>query len=251
MDPNVALGLKSRSQIVRRISETWAGANLYCMACKCENVQQTPCNTEAVDFICKRCFAPYQLKAQRTWNERRIPDAGYDAMIRSLRSDSVPNLVVMQYLDNWTVQNMIVVPSFFFSLAAVQKRKPLGQSARRAGWVGCNILLSEIAEDGKIRVISHGVPAPAQKVREEYANVRPLEAIGAKVRGWTLDVLRMIRQIGKLRFSLEDVYAYEKDLSAVYPQNRNVRPKIRQQLQVLRDIGFLDFEGHGRYKVLK
>lgn len=251
MDPTPALGLTSRSQIARRLSETWAGANLYCLACNFDQIEPTPRNTEAVDFVCKGCSAPYQLKAMRKWNERRVPDAGYDAMVRALRSDSVPNLAVMQYLDDWTVHNLLIVPAFFFSLAAVQRRKPLAQTARRAGWVGCNILLSEIADDGKIRVISQGVPLPPQEVREEYARVRPFGNIGAKSRGWTLDVLHMIRQIGKSRFCLDDVYTCEKHLSTIYPGNRNVRPKIRQQLQVLRDLGFLAFEGHGRYRMLQ
>ena len=35
----------------------------------------------------------------------------------------------------------------------------------------------------------------------------------------------------------------------LYPANHNVRPKIRQQLQVLRDRGWLEFVGRGRYRV--
>ncbi len=46
-------------------------------------------------------------------------------------------------------------------------------------------------------------------------------------------------------FSLDDVYAHEATLAALYPDNRNVRPKIRQQLQVVRDWGWLAFNGRG------
>ncbi len=35
-----------------------------------------------------------------------------------------------------------------------------------------------------------------------------------------------------------------------YPNNKNVRPKIRQQLQVLRDLGLIEFEGQGKYTLL-
>ncbi|WP_420022339.1 hypothetical protein [Brevundimonas subvibrioides] len=35
---------------------------------------------------------------------------------------------------------------------------------------------------------------------------------------------------------------------AIYPGNHNVRPKIRQQLQVLRDRGWLAFNGRGTYR---
>ena len=42
---------------------------------------------------------------------------------------------------------------------------------------------------------------------------------------------------------------FEERLSRLYPGNHNVRPKIRQQLQVLRDRGWLEFVGRGRYRV--
>lgn len=37
-------------------------------------------------------------------------------------------------------------------------------------------------------------------------------------------------------------------LTILYPGNNNVRPKIRQQLQVLRDRGWLEFNGRGVYR---
>jgi type II restriction enzyme len=47
---------------------------------------------------------------------------------------------------------------------------------------------------------------------------------------------------------LDDVYAFEGELRSRYPQNKHVKPKIRQQLQVLRDKGYIDFLGNGRYR---
>jgi type II restriction enzyme len=34
----------------------------------------------------------------------------------------------------------------------------------------------------------------------------------------------------------------------VHPDNRHVRDKIRQQLHVFRDLGFVEFLGRGRYR---
>jgi type II restriction enzyme len=45
------------------------------------------------------------------------------------------------------------------------------------------------------------------------------------------------------------MYGFEARLAALYPGNINVRPKIRQQLQALRDRGWLEFLGRGRYRV--
>jgi len=70
-----------------------------------------------------------------------------------------------------------------------------------------------------------------------------------EARGWLLEVMRTVEDIGLSSFTLGDVYAGEDRLQRAYPNNRNVRPKIRQQLQVLRDNGFLEFLGRGKYRL--
>lgn len=68
-------------------------------------------------------------------------------------------------------------------------------------------------------------------------------------RGWLIEVMKAVDLIGRREFELSDVYTFEQRLSAIYPGNNNVRPKIRQQLQVLRDSGYLEFLGGGRYRL--
>jgi type II restriction enzyme len=171
-------------------------------------------------------------------------------MMRALVSDRVPNLLVMQYTLDWCVRNLLVIPSFFFTPAAIEKRPPLAPTARRAGWIGCNILLSEIADVGKIRVVDNGAAIDASAVREQYATRRPLAALNVQARGWTLDVVRLVKKLKKRRFSLSEAYEFAPELSKLHPNNRNVGPKIRQQLQVLRDMGLLKFVSRGEYEVL-
>jgi type II restriction enzyme len=72
-----------------------------------------------------------------------------------------------------------------------------------------------------------------------FKPVKPLSEIKAKERGWTLDVLNIVRRLGKPEFTNEEVYAFARELEKLHPDNRHVRDKIRQQLQVLRDAGFL------------
>jgi type II restriction enzyme len=38
-------------------------------------------------------------------------------------------------------------------------------------------------------------------------------------------------------------------LHALHPSNRHIRPKIRQQLQVLRNLGLLEFVLPGEYRM--
>jgi type II restriction enzyme len=61
--------------------------------------------------------------------------------------------------------------------------------------------------------------------------------------------MKCVEAIGKRDFQLDDIYAFEDRLSRIYPGNQNVRPKIRQQLQFLRDRGYLDFVSRGYYRL--
>lgn len=67
-------------------------------------------------------------------------------------------------------------------------------------------------------------------------------------RGWLLAVMKAVEVIGRPEFTLDEIYAHEAALAALYSDNNNVRPKIRQQLQVLRDRGWLEFNGRGHYR---
>lgn len=250
MDCNAGRSYKSPSQIVRVITEDWASKNLYCPSCDEGGLDRTPANTRAIDYICKKCASCYQLKSSSRWSRTRIPDAAYDAMIHAIHSDTVPSLFIMQYTMHWTVHNLIVIPSFFLSESAIEKRKPLDVSARRAGWIGCNILLSNIADEGKIGIVREGDVVDPDTVRNKFKAIKPFLKIGSHVRGWTLDVFRSISGLGRSRFSIGDVYSFEHDFAKIHPDNKNIRAKIRQQLQVLRDLGIIKFLGNGEYTFL-
>jgi len=49
---------------------------------------------------------------------------------------------------------------------------------------------------------------------------------------------------------LQDLYALENEFARTYPENRHIKDKIRQQLQILRDLGVLAFEERGEYRLL-
>ena len=245
----LAAGYRSASQVARILSEHWCARELYCPACDSDRLTGSKPNTPAVDFECAKCEQPFQLKSLGHWNPRKVVDAGYEAMLRSIRTDRTPNLLLLQYSNTWAVQNLLLVPRMFFTESVVEKRKPLAPKARRAGWIGCNILLSEIPLDGKIPMISGGVPIREEQVRKEFSRVKQLAELPPSLRGWTLDVLRAVRELRKPEFTLQELYAYESELKAMHPQNENVRAKMRQQLQVLRDLGFLEFSTPGNYRV--
>jgi type II restriction enzyme len=242
---------KNPSQQARVVSEAWGEENLYCSNCTSPHLRRLPTNTPALDFQCPKCRSSYQLKSQRHPFRSRINDAAYDKMRAAIIERRTPNILALQYdAAAWTVQNVILVPSFAFSLSCLEKRKALRPSAERAGWVGCNILLVNIPPDARIPVVTEGTPRSPAWVRQHYHRLRPLADLKAEARGWTLDVLNVVRGLGRKEFSLGEVYAHEGDLARLHPGNRFVRPKIRQQLQFLRDLGFVEFLGRGVYRVM-
>jgi type II restriction enzyme len=241
---------KSLSQRARIATEAWAATNLYCANCRSSQVELAPRNTPVHDFSCPGCRTPYQLKSQSKRLSGRIVDAGYHTMCRAIREDRTPNLWLMHYdVVTWRVSDLLLIPRFAFSFAAVEKRRPLSVTARRAGWVGCNILLARIPAEARLSIIIGGKPLDPAEVRRNYKRVKPLAAIEPSERSWTLDTLAAVRSLGKQSFTLSEVYSLERQLAQLHPANRHVRDKIRQQLQILRDTGLLDFLARGTYRL--
>ncbi len=171
-------------------------------------------------------------------------------MAGAVERGDAPNLFVLDYdRAKWQARNLLLIPRYALSLSCIEKRRPLGPKARRHGWVGCNILLANIPPDARIPVLTDGAVERPARVRQLYARLKPLEGQQHDARGWTLDVLRVVRGLRLERFSLADIYAREAELQGLHPNNRNVRPKIRQQLQRLRDMGLVEFLGGGSYRV--
>jgi type II restriction enzyme len=171
-------------------------------------------------------------------------------MKRAIMEDRTPNLFVLHYdLDMWAVRSILLVPHFAFVLSALERRRPLATTARRAGWVGCNILLDNIPLHARISVVSEGAPHTRREVRSAYDRLRPLERLQVEKRGWTLDVLQVVQSLGKMDFALSDVYAHTDALARLHPKNVHVRDKIRQQLQVLRDLDLIQFLDRGHYRL--
>jgi type II restriction enzyme len=242
---------KSGSQRARVSTEPWGEANLYCPACDSPKINSLPTGTHAVDFSCPTCTSRYQLKSSASKFGNRVIDGAYAAMHRAITADQTPNMFFLHYrLPQLTVESVLLIPRFAFSLSCVEKRPPLSPTARRAGYVGCYFVLDRIPPDARIPIVQNARPVSASQVRKAYNKIRSLETIEVEKRGWTLDVLNVVRSIGKEQFMLRDVYDRADSLAKLHPNNRHVDDKIRQQLQVLRDLGLLTFLSPGSYRLL-
>ena len=121
---------------------------------------------------------------------------------------------------------------------------------------------------------------PLKEIPVTQSRKRPL-AMSIGVRDWTLDVLNVVRRLVSVSallrrdesegraprvpnisgqsgtritrpsdsFTTTDVYAFERELEKLHPDNRHVKDKIRQQLQVLRDTGLLLHIGRGCWRL--
>lgn len=192
----------------------------------------------------------FQLKSQKKTFTNRMQDSAYRTMAAAIRNDETPSFFGLHYdLDDWIVRNLILVPRFVLSMSAVKKRKPLSEKAERKGWVGCDIILDAIPTEARISIIKEGVARKPRDVREQFASLKALGHRPVESRGWVMDVWRVVQRLGKKEFALADVYAAERELARLHPSNRHIQPKIRQQLQVLRDLGVLRFLAPGNYRL--
>lgn len=182
----------------------------------------------------------------------RILDSAHDAMVEAIGLGECPSLIILQYSrEEWVVENLLLIPRHLLGLSAIEKRKPLAETARRAGWTGCNILLDRVPTSGRIYAVKNRIPIDMNAVRGEWSRFSFARGIEPGSRGWVVDVLRCVQSLDCSRFTLQDFYEqFEDELSKLHPQNMNVRAKMRQQLQILRDRGELRFLGEGVYKVV-
>jgi type II restriction enzyme len=241
----------STSQKIRVLTEHWVDDVAFCPNCGHQKIERYPNNKPVADFYCAHCKEEYELKSKKDGFGSKIVDGAHKTMIERLQSSNNPNFFLLNYdtLD-YSVKNFFVIPKHFFVPDIIEKRNPLAPTARRANWVGCNILLQSIPQTGKIFYVRDGHIVPKERVLAAWQKtlfLREEKEISAK--GWLLDVMRCVEKIGKPEFALDDVYVFEKELSKIHPENNHVKDKIRQQLQVLRDKGYLEFTARGQYRL--
>jgi len=250
--PELAEAYKSRSQQARILTESWAGENLYCPACPSDELLPVPRGEKVKDFACPDCGEAYQLKSKGHTFGNQVANSAYDDKIDAIRRRTNPSYLFLQYdPEAMKVVNLFGIPRHFMFESAIQRRKPLSERARRYGWVGSVILLRRLPEDARIYLVAHGREVPRRSVRDLWKRFSFMLEWPVRSRGWAADVLACVRQLGKEEFRLDDVYEFEDHLRGLHPENRNIRPKIRQQLQVLRDCGVIEFLGRGAYRVMQ
>ena len=192
------------------------------------------------------------MKSKGASISNKVNDGAYNTMIERITSINNPNFFFMHYnKTNFQVENFVMVPKYFFSPDIIEKRRPLSDTARRAGWTGCNILLSRIPDEGRIYIVQNEKEVSIEKIMEKVHKTEFLRGSKLDARGWTLDVLNCVNMIENKDFTLDQIYRFEELLAEKHPDNHHVKDKIRQQLQMLRDNGIIEFTGRGHYRKIQ
>ena len=253
---SVADGLKSQSQIARRITEDWAERNLFCLGCSSEKLVADKPGTPVQDFSCPLCKTPYQLKSKNGRHSNVVANSAYCPKITAIRQGKAPNYAFLDYnRKELLVTNLFVVPGHFLTESVIQKRPPLRPNARRAGWVGSNILLSKLPPEGRIAVVLDGSPIEPEVVRDNWNKYEFLKDDPRASDGWGPEILAAVRELQAETqsngFTLQAFYSRFMEAFAVqHPDNHHVDARIRRQLQLLRDNNIIEFLGRGRYRII-
>lgn len=248
-DKKIAESYSSHPQRIRVMTESWVDENIFCPNCGQESLTEYPNNKPVADFFCAGCVEDFELKSKKNSTGSKIVDGAYNTMIERLDSAQNPNFFLLTYSSiTLGIKDFLVVPKHFFVPEIIERRRPLSSTAKRAGWTGCNIDLRGIPESGKIFYVKAGTQVAKEDVLHSWKKTIFLrEATQLKRRSWLLDTLKCIEELNKREFTLDEIYFFESKLQTLHPENNHVRDKIRQQLQILRDKGYLSFKKRGIY----
>src|SRR3989344_462656 len=124
---------------MRVLSEQWVGSQIYCPNCGKVDIDKYLNNKPVADFYCKNCSEDFELKSKKGKIGNKVSAGAYSKMIERINSTSKPNFFFMGYLESLFVNDFFVIPKHFFLSEIIEKRKPLKETARRAGWIWSKI----------------------------------------------------------------------------------------------------------------
>lgn len=245
----LAEGYKSASQIARVLTENWMAENVYCPNCGRKPIKKVENNRPVQDFLCHQCEEQFELKSKNGKSVgKKINDGAYQTMIKRIQADDNPNFFFLSYRkSDYSVQQLMLVPKHFITADMIIRRKPLPETAKRAGWIGCTIDIGRLPESGKILLVQKQQIIKPEKVHEQWQANLFLRQQQSKSKGWLLAIMKCIEKLPE-QFELKQVYAFEQQLAIQFPENNHIKDKIRQQLQILRDQNVIEFSSHGQYR---
>ena len=194
---DLAKGYKSPAQIARVLTENWLGENAYCPSCGCAHITKAANNRPVLDFDCPDCAEQFELKSKQAKSAGKIiNDGAYSTMMQRIQAADNPNFFFLSYNKaDYSVRQLMLVPKHFFTPDIIIRRKPLPETAKRAGWVGCNINISTLPDSGKILLVDKGIVMPSETVHRQWQQNLFLRQQKNEGKGWLLAVMRCVEAL--------------------------------------------------------
>ncbi len=171
----------SGSQRARVWTEGWVAREAYCINCGSPKIEKATNNSPVLDFVCPVCADQFEVKAQKKAFGAKVADGAYFTKIERLKSATNPNLMLVNYdPSKFEIRNVCIVPRHFFVPDIIEKRPPLAETARRAGWIGSNILIGKVPEAGRIFVLRDGIAEPKDRVLAKWKETLFLRRTGSR-----------------------------------------------------------------------
>ena len=227
---------KSASQQVRGMTESWLGQNAYCPNCGRQPITQFENNRPVADFYCQDCAEQFELKSKSGQSAgRSVADGAYQTMIERIQSEQN------------AVRQLVLIPKHFVTTAMIVPRKQ--GIPNRPNYIMCSMNIGSLPESGKILLINQGQAIPPETVFKQWRQYLFLRQQKTEKKGWLLAIMKCADRLPE-KFSLKQMYEFETELSAQFPENKHIKDKIRQQLQILRDQEKIEILGNGHYRKL-
>ncbi|MDO5059573.1 MAG: DpnI domain-containing protein [Neisseria sp.] len=251
-NPALAENYKNAAQIARVLTESWMAENVYCPSCGSKPIYKVENGRPVQDFICTGCKEQFELKSKNTQSVgKKIVDGAYHTMIQRIQADDNPNFFFLSYSkSDYSVRQLLLVPKHFMTADMIMRRKPLPETAKRAGWIGCTIDIGKVPESGKIFLINQAQVVPPERVHQQWQESLFLRSQKLAKKSWLLAIMKCIEELPE-KFDLQQVYQFERRLAVQFPENRHIKDKIRQQLQFLRDQNVIEFIARGQYRKVR
>lgn len=210
-------------------------------------------NTHVKDFSCESCKEEYQLKSSKDSQGKKIKGAQYHKLFESIKKRIHPSFIVLRYKltpgGRKLITEIFAIHKRYIKPEMIICRNPLGPGTRREGWIGCIVDIRNVPESAVVWIYHDGNSFLKEDILKAWMkSAIPKSHKQKTMSSWTKDVYEHILRLPNNVFFLKDVYRFEEMLQIKHPENMHVRDKIRQQLQVLRDVGLLYFHGHGKYE---
>lgn len=142
--------------------------------------------------------------------------------------------------------NSEIVSTVVQDFKSISTNENIGK-IKLADIVAVRNILSKIPSSTTIKLPKYEIESPEEKF--DILEIKE-DVLSSSLRGWKLEVFKCAHSIPNQTFTLKEINKFEPHLKNIFPSNKHITDKIRQQLQYLRNLGLIEFLGNGNYRKL-